>query len=274
MPGRRLRLAGEGQFIEDETGLRQHCGFIGAAGGRIFVSLHTGRVDPAAAVLVCSPVFVEGERNYRREVLLGRALAARGVACVRFHYRGTGNSDSLAAVTPSTMTDDARHVLEELVKLRFASIGLVGTRSSAPTALALRGDLADGPVALWSPVLDLSRWAREVRRAARVAALGEPASSHEPGDAPDLIDAMGYGMSHTAFTNAAAVALPTRRALIVEFDGKATNGRESCSTVDRLEFSVEHSWWFLDHDWTAEEERRQIHGLVFPTADWLSQQLA
>src|SRR5579864_3975497 len=87
------------EWTDESTGCRQRVGFVGAAGQRLFATLHLPAGTPSSGVVICSPLFVEAERNYRREVLLGRCLAEHGVACVRFHYRGTGNSDWLDAVS-------------------------------------------------------------------------------------------------------------------------------------------------------------------------------
>lgn len=50
-------------------------------------------MSPSWAVVVCPPTLAAFPSNYGREVAAARALAARGYAVQRIHYRGTGNSD-------------------------------------------------------------------------------------------------------------------------------------------------------------------------------------
>ncbi len=74
------------------TGITEAAEFFGPPGERMLGLAHLP-TSAASGVLVCSSIQAEFAKNYRREVLLARALARQGRAVGRFHYRGTGNSD-------------------------------------------------------------------------------------------------------------------------------------------------------------------------------------
>ena len=130
--------------------------------------------DPAATLVIASSVFAELQRNYRREVLLARAAAAAGIASVRFHYRGAGNSIAGSQVRLESMTDDVLEVARSV----SGPVVLVGTRVGALAVARARTHL-DVPAVLWEPVVDGSRWVEEVIRAclAREVAHGVGVSS-------------------------------------------------------------------------------------------------
>jgi len=78
----------------DAGGSIEEASFIGPEGRAMFAFLHLPDGAPVlGGLVVCSPMDAETLRHYRKEVLLGRMLAPRGVAVLRFHYRGAGNSD-------------------------------------------------------------------------------------------------------------------------------------------------------------------------------------
>jgi hypothetical protein len=280
MSGLRLAMLGGCEWIDSDNGSTQSAGFIGPPDGRLFAGVHLPRDEPASAVLVCSPVFVEAERNYRREVLLGRSLARRGLACFRFHYRGTGNSDRLDLVSLTSMAEDARRAADQLQGEGVPVRAIVATRVAAPVAVELASDRPGTPLVLWDPVVDVPGWIREVRRATRVAAISDPRDTDRPGDGREAI---GYELDPAAFDRLATIHPPVtspvllvqmRResVLIDQYQETVGRWRESGVDVTATVFPLMHSWWFLDHDWTAEEAARQEAGLIEPTAAWIRQQ--
>jgi hypothetical protein len=238
-------------------------------------------------VIVCSPLFVEAERNYRREVLLGRCLAERGLACLRFHYRGTGNSDSANAVTFDSMLEDARTGADELASMGVQRWGIVGTRIASLVAARLAEPTPSAPIAFWAPVVDASKWIRAVSRSSRIAALTDqranppsPANPH----ADETLDAMGYTVLPRGFIDAPPLDPPAGgKVLVVQMDRNSTlaagyrditaRWTAAGGQVTSAVFKMDQPWWFLDHEWTVAEEQRQRRELCETTAAWLAQQL-
>ena len=129
---------------------------------------HRGRlvftVSPSApcagTVVFASSLFAEFQRNYRREVVVARACADAGLASIRFHYRGVGNSIVDDPPSIASMTDDLLEVADQAT----APVVFVGTRLGALAVAKARATL-DRPAILIEPVLNGSRWVEEVIRA-------------------------------------------------------------------------------------------------------------
>jgi hypothetical protein len=90
---------------------------------------------------MCGPILAQFRAHYRNGTLLARALAARGVAVQRFHYRGMGNSDGeVANLDLLTMQEDAAaagaRLTEQIGSIPIAYLGVnVG---AYPAAVASR----------------------------------------------------------------------------------------------------------------------------------------
>lgn len=276
------------EWTDAATGCRQRTGFVGPVGRRLFATLHLPAGMPKGGVIICSPLFVEAQRNYRREVLLARFLAQRGLACIRFHYRGTGNSDWLEAVSAGSMTEDAELASEELGHLGVSRLAVVGTRLGAVIATRLSSSSPRTPIVLWEPVLEASRWIREMTRASRIAALtirgDRPAVGPATEVQPDWIEAVGYTVYPAGFVGVPLPEPPKESSvLLVQLDRQATLKRtfedavtrwtDSGRDVTTTTFLEDHPWWFLDHDWSVDEEERQRNELCEPTAEWLIERL-
>jgi len=103
--------------------------FLGPSPSR-FTAVTSPEKATSVGVVVCSPLWAEQMKNYRREVLLGRALAVQGFVCARFHYRGVGNSGgNPSALDVPSMTDDALIVAEHIrSEFGVTNLVFVGTR--------------------------------------------------------------------------------------------------------------------------------------------------
>ncbi|MDP6118520.1 MAG: alpha/beta hydrolase [Planctomycetota bacterium] len=66
---------------------------ISSGGQNVYGILHLPDGDPTHAIVYCSPFAEEQKSTYRVFVELARHLADKGVASLRFDYRGTGDSD-------------------------------------------------------------------------------------------------------------------------------------------------------------------------------------
>jgi alpha/beta superfamily hydrolase len=131
--------------------------FRGPEGERMLTHLHLpATASPRAGVVICSPVLGEFVRNYRREVLLGRWLAERGFAALRFHYRFSGNSDGGdEGLTFETMRQDALTCMEHIRDhVADGPLFLVGTRWGALVAASAAAGDPEAGLVLWEPWLD------------------------------------------------------------------------------------------------------------------------
>jgi pimeloyl-ACP methyl ester carboxylesterase len=157
--------AGVGTSRVDPGGFTESAFFDGA--GRMVYRL-TPSGTARGSVVVCSSLFAELQRNYRREVLLGRALAKSGFEVTRFHYSGAGNSLTGGEVTLETMTRDATEIAVSLSD----PVVMVGARLGALAALGVAAERSM-PLVAWEPVLDGDRWVEEVLRAYMARGLAE-----------------------------------------------------------------------------------------------------
>lgn len=193
-------------WVDAGTGAREEASFRAwSRTGRCFTILHRPSGDPRAVLVVCAPVLIEQMRNYRREVELARLLAARGVATLRFHYRGTGHSDGgNDDLVLGSMVEDAAgavaHAAEQVGD--DVPLGLLGTRLGGLVAAAVR---PAAPLVLWHPVLDGRAWVREVQRARAVGDLRAPEAGDEAAAEEDRREVLGYALT-TALVDSVSAA--------------------------------------------------------------------
>jgi alpha/beta superfamily hydrolase len=254
-----------------QAGIREEAGFLGGQ-ARIFSCLHLPLDGCRGAVLVCSPILADFGANYRREVELGRRLAARGVAVQRFHYRGSGHSDGERVdLDFESMFDDAWLALDHLRgRAAGAPIALVGTRCGALVAAEIVRGLEGAPAALWEPVLTSRSFVREAIRARAVHAAkrGREGAATDP--APDPVgevardgwlDVLGMAVGRSLLD--ADESLEERMGgrprpvLLVQLDPAEglRRGYESLAEVwraggfdvDTARCPVDETWWFT-HD--------------------------
>lgn len=112
---------------------------------------------PAPAVLLCHGFSGHKAEDGRLFVRLARALADRGIASLRFDFRGSGDSDGdFAEITIERELEDARAALVRLAavpRIDPARLGLLGLSLGSTVAAGLaaeRGDLA--ALVLWATV--------------------------------------------------------------------------------------------------------------------------
>lgn len=125
-------------------------------GTDLFGMYHPATGAPSKAVLLCPPLGQDLVRCHRIYRQLARMLATRGVAALRFDYRGTG--DSAGA---SIEVDWARCVADTLAAARelrtLSGCGHVagfGARLGGSIALAACTQAQFAELLLWDPVLD------------------------------------------------------------------------------------------------------------------------
>ncbi|HEX2369028.1 MAG TPA: hypothetical protein VHM94_07335 [Acidimicrobiia bacterium] len=150
----------------EEDGSRAEAGYVETGRGAVFAVTHIPPGPAKAAVLICSPIQSELLKNNRREVMLARRLARRGLAVSRFHYIGTGNSDGdIGDVTIDGMAADTAAVASALTDVSGTDrIGFVATRLGSLPASTVASGLPGSPLALWEPVVSGRSYLRELMR--------------------------------------------------------------------------------------------------------------
>ena len=274
-------------------GEQETIGFIGRDRERIFAAAHLPAGRPRGVAIVCPALYSEQLTNYRTEVLLARAMASAGVACARFQYRGTGNSDDLHGdgLTFETMVEDASLVAQWLSDLAGEPVSdFIGVRLGALVAGNMAARRRGTGLCLIEPALDGGRWLRELRRAQRAAALRRPSAPGEEARPPDgsgPFDAFGYriepslaeSLSGRALSNELgdttpplllvqiAVVTELRRELAEWGEGRRLLG----SPVRTVTIRQSRSWWFVPDAWETEEQRPETAALTGAVVPWLAE---
>ena len=182
--------------VDRPGGYREAVSFVETGLGDLYVCAHLPEGAARQAVVLCPPLDAEFMSNYRREVLFARALAERGHAVARFHYRGSGNSGGdPAALSFESMAQDCRVAVEALVQASGASrVALLGTRMGAPVAASVAADHPGAPFIAWEPI-GARRFLREAIRARQMSSItkGSDAKSAEAADdTAARVDILGY----------------------------------------------------------------------------------
>jgi len=158
---------------------------------------------PAWGLLFCDPFAEEKKCAHRVLVEAARIFCEADIGCVRFDYRGTGDSPGeFAAATPERWVEDILAAVEFARQhLRVKTLGLLGLRLGA--SLALQAANAGGGVdflVLWEPVINGKQYlAQNLRRSMIKAMLtdddkfdaGNVRRAHEQ----DIFDFDGYAIS-------------------------------------------------------------------------------
>lgn len=273
---------------DENLGVREVFAFVGRPGDRIAALSHLPMGHTHATVLVCSSILGDLPKNYRREVGLGRNLASRGIATIRFHYRGTGNSDRSSAFTTfQSMSEDARLVVSELVA--EASVAFVGTRLGALVAAKAAAAFEGAPLALAEPVTDAAHFYREGFRARMMRDLKDqvvekPSSERLLAELEEkgVLDLFGYPLDRNLYHSTSALTLDQqlpsdqRPVFLLQLGGSEMRSeytRIAEKRADRtppLELNLQgksDAWWFLD------DQQPSIESGLEAVADWLDRVL-
>ena len=285
--------------VDPRTGAREVVRFFGPDRLKMFGCMHLPAGQPVGGVVICSSIQAEFLKNLRREVLLGHALAQRGFAVVRWHYRGAGNSDgSSEDMTFETMCDDTAAAAGWLQDATGVdSLVFAGTRWGGLVAATVAGGHPGAPLALWEPAADSSRYFREVFRSRLIRELKE--GSEEAASSTSLVDqlnesgsldVLGYSidkplydsaMGHTLADGLGAGARPIlliqigrNKALRGEYRKLVTRWQETGCAVSTHVVEEELAWWFAGEQWQPEERRPVAQRLITETVDWVVGQFA
>jgi hypothetical protein len=283
------------------TATTEMAGFLPAGSGtdRLFGSFALPPGEPTACVLIHSPLYAENARNYRREVILARDLAVRGIASLRFHYRGSGYSDGdPAAVSFTSMCADASVALARLIeRCPGIPVGYMGTRLGALVAARTARDAAPAPMLLWDPAPDAAAFLNDAakgRRAGGMVAdrqLGESAAGDEDPWSTGYLDSLGYRLPVGLRDSLDGVSLagclgdaprpilvvtmvpayePKPIAMAAAEELRAATGADV--EVRRIEGRL--SWWTTRDSWDPDEDHPPTREVISRSAEWLERQLA
>ncbi len=240
--------------IDVQSGITETAGFIGESEARFFAVVHQPPVGAKAGVVMAPSLLSDRIRTYRAEVGAARQLAARGVAVIRFDYRGFGHSDEHDATVESMVEDlqtARRHLLTVAGSL---PITLMGIKWGALIA-ATSAQPADRLV-LWEPPTTGAGYIKEASRAHRVASMGSP-----PGAAPptngSITEMLGFAVSDRLQDSAAQLtmgeAAQVERVLWLTTAGKPPSAasviieawRAGGAQVEIAALGTDESWWFI-----------------------------
>jgi hypothetical protein len=281
------------QFVLD--GVRETAAFVGEPGDALFGYLHEPCDPPSGLVVVCSSIGAEWKHNYRREVLLGRALAQAGVATVRFHYLGVGNSDDGTADFDRMVRDAATVERWALERCGPVPVAYFGAKFGAIVAAGAAAGRPGAPLAAWGCALGGEQYFRELFRVGqvgRVAAEGSLLDEAQAGprdllDRAQPADLLGYTVEPAFYTSVLERSLEgelagaPRRVCLFEIGepraalaGIATRLAGRGVRLEVRAVPAQQSWWLHDKDWTADERRESVVGLNEETVRWLLAELA
>jgi hypothetical protein len=274
--------------------VREEVTFTRSAALHIFVSCHLPVGPAVGAMVICPPLLAESVRNYRREAALGRALAARGIGVARFHYRNTGYSDGDGNENLDTMRADAlvaaRYLVERTGVVRPVWLG---TRASGVIAAAAGSQTGGGPLLLWQPVVDPTRYWREVFRARLMQQLKE--GSNGVSSEKDLIgairstgalDVAGYKITSTLYDAISEADLESeintrpRPVLIMDMNLSGKVPAEHSALARRLTgmgsaaetrvIEGREAWWFGAAGKLQDKERVPDERLIEASVEWIT----
>jgi pimeloyl-ACP methyl ester carboxylesterase len=281
--------------VDETTGTREIAEFVSAEREAMFSLTHVPGSSIEACVVVCSPLYAEFIRNYRREVVIARRLSAAGIAVARFHYRGQGNSQGNSHdSTFDTMRDDTIRMAERVLEATgVRRLAFFGTRFGGLIAAAAAARFEGTPLLVWDPILDASQYLRDIYRVQKIQALRLP--GREAGGADSLLDqlqrtgrvqVLGYTISRSLYESSAERTLEKelgsvpRSILLLRLgkDPRLDKGLDQLiERWTRQRFNVEsrslgqrEPWWFTSGAATKLELLNQVSD---ETVDWLTQTL-
>jgi alpha/beta superfamily hydrolase len=268
--------------------------FRGPPGERVFSYLHVPSSAPRGAVLVCSPLHGEFIRNYRREVLLARALAAAGQVVLRFHYRRSGNSDGDGRdLTFDSMREDALAGIERLqAEAPEAPVTLVGTRWGSLIAASAAAPHPGAALVLWEPLATASRFfadafmsrrVREVRRGVGASTDQELQDRLAGGEGVDVVahrlepalylsslDRTLDGELGSAPRRIFAAQVGPTGSVRPDLAKLAQRWEAAGIHVDTIGLKGEETWWLVEERYDSPSERPVSLELIDITAAWIA----
>jgi alpha/beta superfamily hydrolase len=280
--------------LAGEDGSTTEAAYFPGGDGTLFGVTHIPAEPTGLGVVMCSPINNDYLKNNRREVLLSRRLAERGIAVQRFHYAGTGNSDGDAdALTVESMIADTERAAARLRERTGADrFAFMGSRLGALPAAAAASEHG-APLAMWEPITEGRKYFRELFRTMMI--VGMNASDGDGASIADIkasferdrtMDVAGFSVGWALFEDAGARKIgdlygPGQAPVfLAQFREKADLKGEYAKVVDAWteaghtvtthHVPFEEAWHLFVYGFRAEEERQHSQDLLDVTADWLT----
>lgn len=142
--------------------------WIGSRPRRLYAALHRPpQPTSSLAMLLAPPLLHELPRARRLLTEIATSLAEQGIACLRFDFFGSGDSEGdgeqLDFASMRGDLEAAAHALRAWTGA--ARVGVLALRGACLPVLSWARDGGDAsPVVLWEPVLDGPAWLRELER--------------------------------------------------------------------------------------------------------------
>ena len=283
--------------IDRDRNLKEEVLVFEHKGARLFGLLHLPLVVPRgfrrAGLVLCSPFAVEQVGASLLQVETARVFAANGFCVLRFHYRGSGDSDGESEeLTLSGQVADTLRAIDLLCEReRLDRIGLLGIRlGGTVAALAAEAEARVQALILWEPVIRPKAYFSEFLRAKIFSELmnhQQPRASVnqmlDEMQRTGQVEALGYLLHRRLFDDAASVDLTSDLktfsgpALVVQISRKAKVQSEFQMLRQRLEANgaqcdlevvMEEPGWFFGVDTPYRSER-----LIGLTRNWCRQHL-
>ncbi len=273
-----------------ESGVVEEVQFIGSFSRQMLTFVHNPVRAATRGVVICSPIMVELQVNQRRERELANRLAEQGMAVLRFHFVGEGNSDALdGGITLDTLVDDAAEATTWFTQAtNVETLGFVGTRLGGVPAAATAAKLG-APIALWAPITNIDRYFSELSRIRSVARLiageaseGARSSMSEMLRQEGAVDVVGYSITkafvescHTTTIAGALRGIPVPVLLVAlgasptVYDGLRDELTDAGSAVDVVVIEGNPSWWLQTVD---DREVGDVNDklLISSTVEWMA----
>ncbi len=279
-------------FTDPDSGARESLGYFDGPGGPLYGVVHRPSDPTGLAVLVVSPFMVEFQRNYRREVLLARSLASRGVTTLRFSFRGQGHSggDPGSLGFDAAVEDTVRAAEHLRGELDVSELVLACTRTGGLIGASAAKDAGANRMTVGDPLLTGAAWIRELGRAAKVQAMRDPGSDQAPlGDrfeSADVTDVFGSALHERLYREFAEGSLleampdTIERVLFVKYGGKIPGNLQRAAdelgergiATDLEVVSEEEGWWASRRaDYFVSESARPLTRELIPLlTEWIA----
>lgn len=140
--------------------------YLGEGARRLFTALHLPGSVAQTGLVFCPPLWMEMNSTYHHLARWAKELAQQGIAGLRYHPYGMGDSDgSLADFTLQSARADveaAARCLRERAGVK--RLGIVGVRFGGTVAVLAADAVRPDFLILWSPILDLRQYSQVLLR--------------------------------------------------------------------------------------------------------------
>jgi alpha-beta hydrolase superfamily lysophospholipase len=150
-------------MVKQEFEIRKQVEFI-SQGSKIFGVIHQPKEKKTVpAVLFCHGLAGHKIGKHRMYVILAELLAKRGIASLRFDFRGCGDSEgNFGDMTLEGQLEDTEAAFQFLVKqphINPNNIGIFGRSFGGAIAIMAAHRFSNiKSIALWAPVFNASQW--------------------------------------------------------------------------------------------------------------------